>query len=47
MPGLLTSEYAYLDYKSIEPVLDFCAIKFYKLPLIAGFVFELKTPSSF
>jgi hypothetical protein len=31
----------------IESVLDFCATKSYELPLNAGFVFELKTSSSF
>jgi len=28
-------------------VLDFCATKPYELPLNAGFVLELKTPSFF
>jgi len=30
-----------------EVVLDLCATKSYELPLDAGFVFELKIPSSF
>ena len=30
-----------------EVVLDLCATKSYELPLNAGFVFELKTSSSF
>ena len=33
--------------KDIESVLDFCATKSYELPLNAGFVLELKTPSFF
>ena len=32
---------------NIESVLDYCARESYELPLNAGFVFELKTPSSF
>jgi len=31
----------------IDSVLDFCARESYELPLNAGFVFELKIPSSF
>jgi hypothetical protein len=31
----------------IESVLDFCVRETYELPLNAGFVFELKIPSSF
>jgi hypothetical protein len=30
-----------------DSVLDVCARETYELPLNAGFVFELKTPSSF
>jgi len=39
----------YLRIKKIvvDSVLDFCATKTYELPSNAGFVFELKTPSSF
>ena len=32
---------------NIESVLDYCARESYELPLNAGFVFELKTSSSF
>ena len=32
---------------NIESVLDYCARESYELPLNAGFVFELKIPSSF
>jgi hypothetical protein len=31
----------------LDSVLDFCARESYELPSNAGFVFELKTPSSF
>ena len=31
----------------LDSVLDVCARETYELPLNAGFVFELKTPSSF